>query len=59
MHDYVPDFIIRLKTEPPIRLTLETKAYDRLKYRAMLCEAFQPFEAFARPASAARASGAR
>ncbi len=35
------------------------RGYDRLKYRAMLCEAFQPFEAFARPASAARASGAR
>ncbi len=33
--------------------------YDRAKYRAMLCEAFEPFEMFARPASAARASGAR
>jgi type III restriction enzyme len=28
MHDYMPDFIIRLKTEPPIHLILETKGYD-------------------------------
>jgi type III restriction enzyme len=31
MHDYVPDFIIRLKTEPPIHLILETKGYDPLE----------------------------
>ena len=24
-HDYMPDFIIRLKTEPPIHLILETR----------------------------------
>ena len=29
-HDYMPDFIIRLKTEPPIHLILETKGYDPL-----------------------------
>ena len=29
-HDYVPDFIVRLKTEPPIHLVLETKGYDPL-----------------------------
>ena len=28
MHDYMPDFIIRLKTDPPIHLILETKGYD-------------------------------
>ena len=28
MHDYIPDFIIRLKTEPPMHLILETKGYD-------------------------------
>jgi type III restriction enzyme len=28
MHDYMPDFIIRLKTEPPRFLILETKGYD-------------------------------
>jgi type III restriction enzyme len=28
MHDYVPDFIIRLKTDPHIHLILETKGYD-------------------------------
>lgn len=28
MHDYIPDFIIRLKTEPPVHLILETKGYD-------------------------------
>ena len=31
MHDYIPDFIIRLKTEPPIHLILETKGYDPLE----------------------------
>lgn len=31
MHDYVPDFIIRLKTEPTIHLILETKGYDPLE----------------------------
>jgi type III restriction enzyme len=30
-HDYVPDFIIRLKTEPPMHLILEVKGYDELK----------------------------
>ena len=30
-HDYVPDFIIRLKTEPPRYLILETKGYDPLE----------------------------
>jgi type III restriction enzyme len=29
-HDYVPDFVIRLKTEPPIHLILEVKGYDDL-----------------------------
>ena len=29
MHDYVPDFIIRLKT-PDLHLILETKGYDPL-----------------------------
>lgn len=28
MHDYMPDFIIRLKTNPVIHLVLETKGYD-------------------------------
>jgi type III restriction enzyme len=28
MHDYMPDFIIRLKTDPLIHLVLETKGYD-------------------------------
>jgi type III restriction enzyme len=28
MHDYQPDFIIRLKTEPVVSLILETKGYD-------------------------------
>jgi type III restriction enzyme len=27
-HDYVPDFIVRLRTEPPLRLILETKGFD-------------------------------
>jgi len=30
-HDYVPDFIIRLKTEPPTHLILEVKGYDELQ----------------------------
>jgi type III restriction enzyme len=29
-HDYMPDFIIRLKCEPPIYLILETKGFDEL-----------------------------
>ena len=29
MHDYIPDFIIRLKTEPPVHLILETKGVRR------------------------------
>ena len=28
MHDYIPDFIVRLKTSPPVNLILETKGYD-------------------------------
>ncbi len=31
MHDYVPDFIVRLKTEPSTYLILETKGYDPLE----------------------------
>jgi len=31
MHDYVPDFIIRLKGDPPVHLILETKGYDPLE----------------------------
>ena len=31
MHDYMPDFIIRLKTDPAIHLILETKGYDPLE----------------------------
>src|SRR5207244_1512124 len=27
-HDYLPDFIVRLKTEPPCHLVLEMKGYD-------------------------------
>jgi type III restriction enzyme len=30
MHDYVPDFIIRMKGRPSINLILETKGYDPL-----------------------------
>jgi type III restriction enzyme len=30
-HDYMPDFIVRLKTEPPIHLILEVKGFDPLK----------------------------
>jgi type III restriction enzyme len=29
-HDYMPDFIVRLKAEPAIHLVLETKGYDPL-----------------------------
>jgi type III restriction enzyme len=28
MHDYIPDFIVKLKTNPPVHLVLETKGYD-------------------------------
>jgi len=31
-HDYVPDFLIRLKGEPRVHLILETKGYDPLAY---------------------------
>jgi type III restriction enzyme len=31
MHDYMPDFIVRLKTDPTIHLILETKGYDPLE----------------------------
>lgn len=31
MHDYVPDFIVRLKSSPPRHLILETKGYDPLE----------------------------
>jgi type III restriction enzyme len=31
MHDYVPDFIIRLTSEPACHLILETKGYDPLE----------------------------
>ncbi len=31
MHDYMPDFIVRLKTTPPIHLVLETKGFDPLE----------------------------
>jgi type III restriction enzyme len=30
MHDYIPDFLIRLKTDPASHLILETKGYDPL-----------------------------
>jgi len=30
-HDYVPDFIVRLKTNPPRNLILETKGFDPLE----------------------------
>ncbi|MCU0293200.1 MAG: hypothetical protein MUF10_14605, partial [Thermoanaerobaculaceae bacterium] len=29
-HDYVPDFIVRLRGEPPVHLILETKGFDPL-----------------------------
>ena len=31
MHDYMPDFIVRLKSEPPIHLIIETKGFDPLE----------------------------
>ena len=31
MHDYIPDFIIRLKADPTAHLILETKGYDPLE----------------------------
>jgi len=31
VHDYVPDFIVRLKTAPPRHLILETKGFDPLE----------------------------
>jgi type III restriction enzyme len=31
MHDYVPDFIVRLKSDTPQHLILETKGYDPLE----------------------------
>jgi type III restriction enzyme len=30
-HDYIPDFIIRLKTDPIVHLILETKGFDELR----------------------------
>ena len=30
MHDYMPDFIVRLKTDPSIHMIVETKGYDPL-----------------------------
>ena len=27
-HDYIPDFIVRLKTKPPLYLIIEVKGYD-------------------------------
>ena len=30
-HDYVPDFIVRLRTEPARHLILETKGFDPLE----------------------------
>lgn len=30
MHDYVPDFIVRMKGQPLVNLILETKGYDPL-----------------------------
>jgi type III restriction enzyme len=29
-HDYLPDFIVRLRTDPVIHLLVETKGYDEL-----------------------------
>ncbi|MGA8781109.1 MAG: hypothetical protein WB567_10220 [Terracidiphilus sp.] len=31
MHDYEPDFIVRMKGEAPLNIILETKGYDPLK----------------------------
>ena len=30
-HDYLPDFFVRLKAEPPVHLILETKGFDPLE----------------------------
>jgi type III restriction enzyme len=30
-HEYVPDFVVRLKTDPPRHLILETKGFDPLE----------------------------
>ncbi len=30
MHDYIPDFIVRIKGQPSVNLVLETKGYDPL-----------------------------
>jgi type III restriction enzyme len=30
-HDYLPDFIVRLKSDPPTHLILETKGFDPLR----------------------------
>ena len=30
-HDYVPDFLVRLKGDPPVHLILETKGFDPLE----------------------------
>ncbi len=30
MHDYIPDFIVRMKGQPLVNLILETKGYDPL-----------------------------
>jgi type III restriction enzyme len=29
-HDYIPDFLVRLKADPPVHLILETKGFDPL-----------------------------
>ncbi len=31
MHDYIPDFIVRLKGGPPLNVILETKGFDLLE----------------------------
>ncbi len=31
MHEYVPDFLVRMKADPPFHLILETKGYDPLE----------------------------
>ena len=31
MHDYEPDFIVRMKGKAPLNIILETKGYDPLK----------------------------
>ncbi|HLH40405.1 MAG TPA: hypothetical protein VKX39_14740 [Bryobacteraceae bacterium] len=30
MHDYIPDFIVKLKTTPAVHVIIETKGYDPL-----------------------------